>query len=800
MSALLLAAVLAVPPAQGADAAPLASWDFAPDCDADFDRWPDGWTRRRGPAFPHFVPAALEGEALTITANGGAAAAYSPAVAVPTGAAVRLAGRVSCDGLDADAAVLSLSLLDAADRRLARVLSEPVSGNDGGTLRIGPAPPASGTVRAVIGCHLVPGAEPGVTGAARFDDLTLTAEPHLTVALDPPAVAAAVGGAVTVNVRVGGVGGPRDPGAAAVRIVAPSGETGAVPVALRSAGTTAAGGAAVTLAEPGLWMLTAEVPHAGEHLTRAVTVVAANPGDLPDPTVAPSRVGWTFTTAPPPADAGRLADAAAAGGAGWVRWTVGTPGDAAFAAALRARGVRAAGILTGGAFGGRAGESLADVLAARSDAAQAVAAVVAPLAADVRHWQLGADDEPPPLGPPGMPTVAGLVRGAAAGVVTAGPPHTGADVPVVSGDAPAPAAAWRVVSPEANPAPLARSVITALATGDGPVFLPDAFHPAAGLLTDAGPTARFPVMRTLAGLLGGGRLLGNVAAPVAAGDEPPTAIAFDTPRGVALAVSAANLGRTDVRLGGVPVRRELSGVSSPLPAGTDGTHRLAWGPTPHVLTGLDGDLLRFRLGVRFAGGGELRSAAGPQPLVVRAGNPFGAAVSATITPRVPVGWRIEPETAAISLNPGEVGEAAFTLRLPPHVSLGEHPVPLAVRLTGGPGGALTVPRTARVRLPGFSLTVADRPLPGGGWEVTPTLAHALPPDDEPAFRCDLLVPGAPRLSRQTAPLPAGSHALSFRLPASAAAGETVWLRVSEVGGDRVLNLKWPLGSPPAGGG
>ena len=292
--------------------------------------------------------------------------------------------------------------------------------------------------------------------------------------------------------------------------------------------------------------------------------------------------------------------------------------------------------MTAAAFGGRPGEGLPDVLAARADAADAVAAVVAPLAAHVRHWQLGADAEPAPLAPPGRPTVAGLVRAAAAGVLTAGPPHTGADVPVVAGDAPGPAAAWRVVGPEADPGRLSRSLVAALAAGAGPAFLPDAADPAAGLLSDAGPTARFAAARTAATLVGGGRFLGDVAVPGGNG-RTETAAAFDTAGGVVLVPAADRIGRTTMRLGGAPVRRDWDGTAVPLNADPGGRHPLSWGPTPAFVTGADGELVRFRLGVELADGGALRSAAGPQPLVVRCVNPFGVPVSATVTPDVPAG-------------------------------------------------------------------------------------------------------------------------------------------------------------------
>ena len=806
MCPVLLAAVLLgseVAPARGADAPPLAKWDFEADEDRDFDRWPDGWTRRRGLGFPHVVAAELDAGALRFAAGGGAAAAYSPAVAVPAGAAVRLTGRARCDGLHADAAVLSLSLLDAAGRRLARFLSEPVTGDAAADLAVGPVPPRTGAVKAVVGVHLVPGAEPGVTGAVRFEGVTLSATPHLSVELDPPGVTVPVGEPLTATVTAGGFGGGPVPEAAVLRIAGPAGDAAAVSVPLAAAGATAAGRTVAAPDRPGLWALTVELPFAGSVFPRTVTVAAVDPGTVSDRPAARSRVGWTLPFAPPAEDAEAVAKAAAAGGAGWVRWGLATArDDAAFAAALRAAGVRAVGVLTGDPFGGRPGESLADVLASRRDAAAVIAAVVGPLAADVRHWQLGRDDEPAPLVPDRRPTVAGLVRAAAPGVVTAGPAWSGADVRVMSGDEPAAGRAWRVLDVEAGPAPLARRLLTALAADDGPVFLPDATDPAAGLLTVAGPSPRFVAARTTAAAVGAGRPLGLVALPVGPGGTPPTALAFDAPGGAALAVFGDAIGRADVRLGGRPFSRGLGGNAVPLAPGVGGTHRLTWGPTPRLTEGLDRDLLRFRLGVRPAAGGALRSTADPQPFVVRVTNPFESAVTATVTPRFLIGWRAEPATAAVSLDPGRAGEAAFTVSLPPQVSLGGHSVSLDVRLTGGPGGTLTVPRTARVRLDDMRLTVTDRTLPptggkAGGWEVTQTLSHTLPAGEAPAFRCDLLVPGAARVSRRTGPLPAGSHTLSFRLPATAEAGGTVWLRVSEVGGNRVLNRKWPLGSPPA---
>ena len=241
MSALLLAAVLLEPPRR-ADAPALAAWNFEPSEDRDFDRWPDGWTRRRGPGFPHVVPVALHAGALRFEAGGAAAAAYSPPIDLPPGAAVRLTGRVRCEALHGDAAALSLSLIDSGGRRVARFLSDPATGDDARALAVGPVPPAAGAVRAVVGVHLVPGTDAGMSGAFLLEEVALTAEPHLSVALDPPGAVAAVGTAVGVKVTVGGLPAGAGAAGATVRVTPPRGDAAAVPVSLAASGVTAAGG------------------------------------------------------------------------------------------------------------------------------------------------------------------------------------------------------------------------------------------------------------------------------------------------------------------------------------------------------------------------------------------------------------------------------------------------------------------------------------------------------------------------------------------------------------------------------
>ena len=811
MPPLLLAAALLVPaPGEPAPRPPLAAWDFGPADDRDFDRWPDGWLRRRGPGFPAFVPVELapnspDGSVLRFVANGGAAVAYSPPVAVSERQAVRLAGRISASGLTGQAAVVSLSLLDRNRVRIARFLTAPVAATGSADVTLGPIPPTAGAAWAVVGCHLVVGDRPGVSGEALFGPLILRAEPYLTVEIDGDGPTRPVGGPLRVRAVLSGLPEGTAPAVTAELI----GEDGAT-VDRRPLGTAVgrepgvSEGAVDFGPRPrGLWRVRVTAAVGGTELTRTAAVAVADPADLP--AAGTGRFGLSLPMAPATAvGADRLARFAAAAGAGRVRWPAAGPGgaDERFALALRSRRVRPFVGLTAETFGGGPDDALIDALAARPDAAAAVARVAGPLAVHVREWQLGRDEEPAALSSSSVPTAAGLLRAAAPGVAAVGPPETGAEVPVLPGSDGGPAGCWRTVPAAGDIDAFVQSLIAAAAAGTGPVFVTGTLGPTAGLLTaDGSPTARFLPFRTVAAALGGGVPLGAVRLPTPTDTPEPIVFAFTGPTGPMLAVWGEGPGASAVRLGGEPAASDLSGRVGPLPVGTDGRAAVRWSASPRLIAGPREDLLRWRIGTALGDGGVLTSSPDPQPFALSVVNPLPGTAAVTVTPRLPDGWRLSPPSANVRLGPGERGSAEFLLELPPSVSLGEHAVSLLLSVSAdGPDGAdadvLLVPRTARVRLAGLRLDVTDRRLPGGGWEVTQTVTVDLPAGDAPAFLCELQAPGAARVSARTGPLGPGRHVSVHRLPAAAAAGGAVWLRAAEVDGGRVLNRRWPLGSPP----
>ncbi|MBN2293824.1 MAG: hypothetical protein JXM70_15455, partial [Pirellulales bacterium] len=170
--------------------------DFCKTWDENFDGWPDGWTRRRGSGFPHFVdvrisnePSPVGNHCLRIDLDGAAAVAYSPALDISPLYSYVLEAQLKTEGLNFDRAYLSLTLLDKKRQRVSTSYSEKFKTTDGWKkIRIGPVVPPNEQVRvAVIGLHLQPQSQSGfsdkedLTGAALFDDIWLARLPRMSL-------------------------------------------------------------------------------------------------------------------------------------------------------------------------------------------------------------------------------------------------------------------------------------------------------------------------------------------------------------------------------------------------------------------------------------------------------------------------------------------------------------------------------------------------------------------------------------------------------------------------------------------
>ena len=839
----LLAAFL-TPEPSASDVRPsptVAAFEFGADGDVDFDRRPDGWTRRRGPGFPHFLTAEIDRAvdaagsedadrgSLRFDAETGAAAYYSPPVPIDDRHAYLVRGRMRAAGLTGHGAVLSVSLLDAGRTRLLRRLSRYVTGDGGGDggwvdVSVGPLPPTRGVRWVVLGCHLVPGDTPSVSGSAWFDGLTLGLLPHLAVEVaDGPHVRPA-GSSATVRVTVGGTDG-RDAGT--VRLVLTD-DRGMVrfesrpPLVADPAADVRTARVAVPLDEPGLHTLRAELPFGGGRpLVRTTTLAAFTDVPLPES----RRFGWTLGGVPAGIAAGRLADLAAAGAVGWLRLPVdaaagGGTRTRAVVGPLRRAGVTVVPVLTAGTFGGDPADPIARPARDADDAgrravAERVSVAVGP---GSLHWQFGRDGDASLAADPAAadPLLAAFTRLVPGGTAVLPGDAAGRGVPLTPGTAGGPSdgtrgSGWRFLSPEDAPGDLLWAAANAAAAGgpgaDGAVFSAPLFAGRGGLFSpDGAPTARFPAWRTAAAALADARFLGRPRLPGGG-----AFVAFDSPRGAVLVGRRADAGVSSLTLGGGPVRRTADGRARPLARDGGGRHLLPLEPAACVVTGANADLLRFRLGVRVVQE-LLESRRASQPLTVSVDNPLPQNIAVRVAPDVPAGWSVEPGGRRLDLPPGGTAEAEFRVTLPPDVGLGRYELPLRCELSADRTYRLAVPRDLPVRLAGLRVSLVERPLPGGGREVTQTVVNELSPPQTLALRCDLFLPGRPRATRLIPRLAPGVHRATFvlgpsadRLDPDAAPdppppdGTRAWLRSAEIGGDRVLNLRWNLGEPPPPG-
>ena len=169
---------------------------FERDNDADYDAWPDGWTRRRGTRYPRYLririvdtPSPQGDSALRIDLNGGAAVVSSDHIEVQGLFSYVLEGYVRTEGLVNDRAWFSVTFYNDKNEAVDTFNSERLSGvDDWRKVRLGPLAPTSDRVRyAVIGLHLEPtGTSADLKGAALFDDIWFARLPRMRLTTSSP--------------------------------------------------------------------------------------------------------------------------------------------------------------------------------------------------------------------------------------------------------------------------------------------------------------------------------------------------------------------------------------------------------------------------------------------------------------------------------------------------------------------------------------------------------------------------------------------------------------------------------------
>lgn len=165
--------------------------------DANYDEWPDRWTRKTGEKYPHYVdarlaeagdPRATGGRFLQINLDGSSAAISSPPIRVTSRFSYLLTAQLYTKGLKNSDVTLSIDFYNAAGQKLQSRQEKLHNKRDGWhTVDIGSIDPGDESIdRGIIKLEARRGKRGDLHGVVAIDDIWLARLPRITVSANSP--------------------------------------------------------------------------------------------------------------------------------------------------------------------------------------------------------------------------------------------------------------------------------------------------------------------------------------------------------------------------------------------------------------------------------------------------------------------------------------------------------------------------------------------------------------------------------------------------------------------------------------
>lgn len=160
--------------------------------DANYDEWPDRWTRKTGETYPHYVdvrmrtaddPRSTGGRYLQIDLDGASAAVSSPPIRVTSRFSYLLTTQLYVRGLQHSSVTLSIDFYSSSGQLLQSRKQQLASRRDGWhVINIESIDPGDESIdRAVISLEIVRGNRGDLHGTVCLDDVWLARLPRITV-------------------------------------------------------------------------------------------------------------------------------------------------------------------------------------------------------------------------------------------------------------------------------------------------------------------------------------------------------------------------------------------------------------------------------------------------------------------------------------------------------------------------------------------------------------------------------------------------------------------------------------------
>jgi hypothetical protein len=812
--------------------------------------WPDHWTRERGAGYPRYLevriddaaPAATNGRSLRMNLDGGAAAAYSPAISVQPQFSYVFQCLVQTEGLVHNRAFLSVTFYDAQNKVLERQVSTGMGSTTAWTkLQIGPVAPASDAIdHAIIGLHLEPTTQADLQGSAWFADVWAGRLPRMKLEADHRNRLYVDPQRPTITYTASGFEN-RDAAVDFVMVDVDGHDVAReqVPVILDGpSALPALSGHAIwkpPLTDVGLYRVRATLNgRADSQQQREIALVLIH-----DQKLAPrGEFGWSLRAAEKRLTLNELAELAHHAGINWLKYPIwDESADSqhveqlySFADGLRNENVELVGVLADPPaevrkrFHDDGPISAAQVFLAEPDVwYPSVEPICTRLSQIVRTWQLGADDDLSFVNHPALPAMIDRVRQqmerfgqpAKLGFAWSWMQSLPADVPgwnfVSLADQPSvsaqdeaeflqktekakirryvplqplPAGEFSLMDRAAD---LSQRMMAAKIAHADRIFIPQILSSSRGLCDENGAVGDlFLPWRTTAQQLAGTQFEGSLRLPGGSSNR-----VFS--RDQQLVMMAWNDKPCDEKVNlGIEARQvDLWGRTVKLAVDSQRQQHAKVGQLPIFLTDLNEPLLRWQMSASLAETKWPSVFGLPYTNAVTITSSFSQTVAGMVQLIAPDRWRVVPREISFKLAPGETRQFPLEVTLPFDTMNGSQEVRLDFDISAERRYKFSVYRTIDIGLDDVTLDVATRLSEQGELVVEQKLINKT--DDPVSFRCSLFVPDRQRMITQVVDQARGADVQTYRLPrGSELIGKTIWLRADELTGRRTLNTRFQV--------
>ena len=781
--------------------------------------------------------------ALRMELDGGAALVYSPLVEISPLFSYVLNGYLKTDGLTHDVAYAAVMFYDK-DRQLLETLESVHHTQARGWtgFQIGPATPASDRVRwAVIALHLAPTTKADLTGSAMFDDLVFAKLPRVSVSTLSRNNIFTHPSDVEITCQVSGISAP-DP---KVRFeledidgkVLATQETAMTPDAPDATSARAFSGSATwrpPISEYGFYrVLVSMSDQTSDPMATNIAVIQ------PLPKSKQGEFGWTLPRGDDPVALKDLVTLLEDVGIHWVKFPVwygdeekGRADELAwFAERMSARKINLVGMLdqppksVRELFGDQSKLPVVPVASIFVEPEvwhPAVDPVMTRLSLKVQWWQLGGDRDTSFVNFPNLEETLGAIRKdfnrfgqqLQVGIPwrsidetplakrppwsflshVANPPLTADEMEVYMSTEPVTSAKrWLIMEPlaksqyslETRTRDLVSRMLTAKMHKTDGIFIPDPFDAEHGLLTpDGAPDKMLLPWRTTAMLLSDATYAGSIRLPNGSpneifvrGDEAVMVVWNEEPVDEVIYLGD-QVHQIDV-WGGKRRPRDIE----------DGgfiNQEIKVTRLPTFVTGVDPQIAQWRMRFQFDQDRVASVFGQEQTLSYSFTNTFDQGVGGNVTLHIPELWEASQHTAAFKLSANERHRRGFHVTLQPSVTSGEQPIRVDFQFTASRDYKFSIYRTLTVGLGDVSVELTSRLDEKGNLIIEQQLTNTT--DEFVSFNCNLTTGKRRRERHQIFNRGRGTTTIQFVFPnGEELLGETMWLRVEEIDGPRILN-------------